>query len=87
MQIARITKRCKGQHRATHISNLGYLWTDEAKLVKDLDRFEMILQAHEYEDSEGKSGTGWLQEFFDFTKDKFQHWVQQLNKLRDQSNE
>ena len=64
--------------------------TEEAKFVKDLDRFEMILQAHEYEESEAKSGTGWLQEFFDFTKDKFQHplvkdWVQQLNTLRDQT--
>lgn len=63
--------------------------TQEAKFVKDLDRFEMILQAHEYEVSEEKSGTGWLQEFFDFPKDKFQHpvvkdWVEQLNKLRDQ---
>ena len=24
--FARITKRCKGQNRATHISSLGYLW-------------------------------------------------------------
>lgn len=64
--------------------------TKEAKFVKDLDRFEMILQAHEYEDSEGKPG--WLQEFFDFTKDKFQHpivkdWVDELNKLRSQSKQ
>ena len=64
--------------------------TEEAKFVKDLDRFEMILQAHEYEESEGESGTGRLQEFFDFTKDKFQHplvkdWVGQLNNLRDQT--
>ena len=66
--------------------------TNEAKFVKDLDRFEMILQAHEYEDSEGKSGKGWLQEFFDCTKDKFQHplvkeWVEQLNTLRNQTKE
>lgn len=64
--------------------------TEEAKFVKDLDRFEMILQAHEYEDGEGKPG--WLQEFFDCTKDKFHHsivkeWVQELNKLRSQSKE
>lgn len=63
--------------------------TEEARFVKDLDRFEMILQAHEYEESEGKTGTGWLQEFFDCTKDKFQHaivkeWVEQLNRLRHQ---
>ena len=30
MQIARITQQCKGQHRATHISSLGYLcWNTE----------------------------------------------------------
>ncbi|XP_067016331.1 5'-deoxynucleotidase HDDC2-like [Acropora muricata] len=61
--------------------------TDDAKFVKELDRFEMILQAHEYEESEGKSGTGWLQDFFDSTKDKFHHplvkdWVQKLNEQR-----
>ena len=64
--------------------------TEEAKFVKDLDRFEMILQAHEYEDSEEKPG--WLQEFFDVTKEKFNHpivkdWVQELNKLRSQSKD
>lgn len=66
--------------------------TGEAKFVKDLDRFEMILQAHEYEESEEKTGSGWLQEFFDSTKDKFQHplvqdWVEKLNTLRDQTKE
>ena len=61
--------------------------TGEAKFVKDLDRFEMILQAHEYEEAEGKLGSRWLQEFFDCTKDKFQHpmvkdWVRNLQMLR-----
>lgn len=42
--------------------------TKEAKLVKDLDRFDMVLQAYEYERMEGKPG--FLQEFFDSTKEK-----------------
>ncbi|ODN01058.1 HD domain-containing protein 2 [Orchesella cincta] len=42
--------------------------TKEAKLVKDLDRFDMVLQAYEYEQMEGKPE--FLQEFFDSTKEK-----------------
>lgn len=38
-------------------------------MVKDLDRFDMVLQAYEYELAEGKPR--FLQEFFDSTKDKF----------------
>jgi putative hydrolase of HD superfamily len=34
--------------------------------VKDLDKFEMIFQAHEYEQLAKKPGS--LQEFFDTTK-------------------
>lgn len=34
----------------------------EAKVVKELDQLEMILQAHEYEELEGNPGR--LQEFF-----------------------
>lgn len=34
--------------------------------VKDLDKFEMILQAHEYEELSNSPGK--LQEFFDSTK-------------------
>ncbi|XP_077601170.1 5'-deoxynucleotidase HDDC2 isoform X2 [Stigmatopora nigra] len=43
----------------------------EAKLVKEFDRLEMILQAHEYEELEGTPGR--LQEFFDSTQGCFQH--------------
>ncbi|CDS10189.1 Putative Hydrolase-HD superfamily protein [Lichtheimia ramosa] len=43
--------------------------TPEALLVKDLDKFEMIVQALEYEKSDKKS----LQSFFDSTQGKFQH--------------
>uniref|UniRef100_V9LD78 5'-deoxynucleotidase HDDC2 n=1 Tax=Callorhinchus milii TaxID=7868 RepID=V9LD78_CALMI len=43
----------------------------EAKYVKELDRFEMIMQAFEYEELEPKPGR--LQDFFDSTKGKFHH--------------
>lgn len=39
--------------------------TQEARLVKEFDLLEMILQAHEYEELEGTPGR--LQEFFDST--------------------
>lgn len=45
--------------------------TKEAKFVKELDRFDMILQAYEYEKQENKPGI--MQEFFDNTKGKFAH--------------
>ncbi|CAO3685147.1 unnamed protein product [Umbelopsis vinacea] len=43
--------------------------TPEALLVKDLDKFEMIVQALEYEKSDNKT----LQSFFNSTKGKFTH--------------
>ncbi|MGH0163517.1 UNVERIFIED_CONTAM: hypothetical protein FKN15_045391 [Acipenser sinensis] len=43
-----------------------YQSSPEAMLVKELDQFEMILQAYEYEDQEKKPGR--MQEFFDSTK-------------------
>ncbi|KAG2468761.1 HDDC2 protein, partial [Polypterus senegalus] len=43
-----------------------YQSSPEAKLVKELDQCEMILQAYEYEMSEKSPGR--LQEFFDSTK-------------------
>ncbi|XP_046383022.1 5'-deoxynucleotidase HDDC2 [Ischnura elegans] len=45
--------------------------TPEAKFVKDLDRFDMILQAFEYEKESKKPRS--LQEFFDSTNGKFTH--------------
>ncbi len=41
----------------------------EARLVKQFDLLEMILQAHEYEELEGTPGR--LQEFFDSTNGSF----------------
>uniref|UniRef100_A0A1A8F8U9 5'-deoxynucleotidase HDDC2 n=1 Tax=Nothobranchius korthausae TaxID=1143690 RepID=A0A1A8F8U9_9TELE len=57
----------------------------EARLVKQFDLLEMILQAHEYEELEGTPGR--LQEFFDSTKGRFQHkdvlrFVDCLNEQR-----
>ncbi|KAJ3260796.1 HD domain-containing protein 2 [Boothiomyces macroporosus] len=43
--------------------------TKEALLCKDIDKFEMIVQAHEYEKRYGKN----LNSFFDSTRGKFQH--------------
>jgi putative hydrolase of HD superfamily len=39
----------------------------EAHLVKDFDKLEMIIQAHEYEQDQGLA----LQQFFDSTQGKF----------------
>ncbi|KAI8365933.1 HD domain-containing protein [Radiomyces spectabilis] len=59
--------------------------TAEALLVKDLDKFEMIVQALEYEKSDHKK----LQGFFDSTKGKFRHpavkaWAEALYAEREQ---
>ncbi|XP_075904485.1 5'-deoxynucleotidase HDDC2 isoform X2 [Nelusetta ayraudi] len=58
----------------------------EARLVKEFDLLEMILQAHEYEELEGTPGR--LQEFFDSTNGRFHHpdvlqLLGSLNELRE----
>jgi len=45
--------------------------TREGKVVKDLDKFDMLLQAYEYEISEGKPK--FLEEFFSSTEGYFQN--------------
>ncbi|PVU94308.1 hypothetical protein BB561_002650 [Smittium simulii] len=57
--------------------------TIEARLVKDLDKFEMITQAYEYEIANGVK----LQSFFDSTSGVFKHptvvlWAEELIKKR-----
>ncbi|GAB9471796.1 Hydrolase-hd superfamily protein [Globisporangium polare] len=57
--------------------------TEEAKIVKDFDKFEMILQADEYEQEQGKT----LDDFFRSTQGKFrtplvQSWVHELTTQR-----
>ncbi|KAG0227969.1 HD domain-containing protein 2 [Mortierella sp. GBA43] len=59
--------------------------TPEALLVKDFDKFEMIVQALEYEQSEGAE----LEQFFAGTRGKFKHpmvtaWVNELDAERAQ---
>ncbi|KAL4712711.1 hypothetical protein ACJJTC_008008 [Scirpophaga incertulas] len=61
--------------------------TPEAKFTKDLDRYDMILQAFEYEKRENSPKK--LQEFFCATEGKFQHpyikeLVEELYKQRDE---
>ncbi|KAI8332294.1 HD domain-containing protein [Chlamydoabsidia padenii] len=57
--------------------------TPEALFVKDLDKFEMIVQALEYEKSDGKQ----LESFFESTRGKFKHpavkaWAEALYEER-----
>eukprot|EP01134_Creolimax_fragrantissima_P001385 CFRG1385T1 len=60
--------------------------TPEALFVKDLDKFEMIVQAYEYEKAEKREGD--LQSFFDGTKDVFttpqvKSWDTELRSRRE----
>ena len=59
--------------------------TPEAKIVKDFDKFDMILQAFEYETEQDRLGS--LEEFFKSTENVFKHpkiksWVEELYKQR-----
>jgi putative hydrolase of HD superfamily len=59
--------------------------TDEAKLVKDLDKLEMILQAQEYEE-DGDSGKS-LDQFFTSTRGKWNtemgaRWAEEIEARR-----
>lgn len=70
--LEHMCKLLGGGPRAKEIADL---WTEyeentslEAKVVKDLDKVEMILQALEYENEQGKD----LEEFFQSTAGKFQ---------------
>lgn len=61
--------------------------TPDAILVKELDRFDMICQAFEYEELQQKPYK--LQEFFDAVEGKFKHpdvtrWVADLMEKRAQ---
>lgn len=68
---------------------MSYGRSEEAKFVKDLDKFEMILQAREYETLSDCPGQ--LQEFFDSTAGKFKtelvkEWVKKLTTERNASS-
>ncbi|MGH0155385.1 UNVERIFIED_CONTAM: hypothetical protein FKN15_066794 [Acipenser sinensis] len=70
----------------TFLQEYEYQSSPEAMLVKELDQFEMILQAYEYEDQEKKPGR--MQEFFDSTKGRFHHpeVVQLVKSLNEERN-
>eukprot|EP00124_Ichthyophonus_hoferi_P002280 Ihof_evm8s149 gene=Ihof_evmTU8s149 len=62
--------------------------TPAAKFVKDLDKFEMIVQAYEYEQAEDRQGE--LETFFAGTRGVFHSpmvkgWVDELEKRRSQA--
>ncbi|XP_043711473.1 5'-deoxynucleotidase HDDC2 isoform X2 [Telopea speciosissima] len=66
---------CKLLGGGSRANEIGELWMEyeensspEAKVVKDFDKVEMILQALEYESEQGKD----LDEFFQTTAGKFQ---------------
>ncbi|KAI1897476.1 hypothetical protein AGOR_G00083670 [Albula goreensis] len=85
-------KRLTGLLREGLREEIFDLWNEyeqqsspEARLVKELDRLEMILQAHEYEELEQRPGG--LQDFFDSTRGQFHHpevvqLVKSLNEER-----
>ncbi|CAF5131126.1 unnamed protein product, partial [Rotaria sp. Silwood1] len=59
--------------------------TNEANLVKDLDIFDMLVQAYEYEKIQGENG--FLEEFFKSSVNKVQtdivkKWLQELIQCR-----
>ncbi|KAG0262048.1 HD domain-containing protein 2 [Mortierella polycephala] len=78
---------------STQAQEISSLWeeyeaaaTPEAQLVKDFDKFEMIMQALEYEKSENVT----LEDFFAGTRGKFKHpmvtaWVNELEAERAES--
>ncbi|KAK7347643.1 hypothetical protein VNO80_22180 [Phaseolus coccineus] len=72
---AALDHMCKVLGGGSTAKEITELWMEyesnsslEAKFVKDLDKVEMILQALEYEDDQGKD----LDEFFQSTAGKFQ---------------
>ncbi|XP_043962268.1 HD domain-containing protein 2 [Gambusia affinis] len=102
--ISKAEKHKREEEAMSHLSSLlpdglkqeiYALWEEyesqsspEARLVKQFDLLEMILQAHEYEELEGTPGR--LQEFFDSTAGRFHHpdvlqLVSSLNEQRGKS--
>lgn len=67
----RVCVRASLLHAAREVEVLWHEYeaqaTPESHLVKDFDKLEMIIQAHEYEQAQGLQ----LQQFFDSTQGKF----------------
>lgn len=87
--IKKITKNLKNKEISEEIYRLWKEFEDqitpESQLGKDLDKFDCMLQADEYEQLQGKN----LQDFFETTKGVFLHpEVQQWDSyLRNERNE
>ena len=69
--------------------------TEEAKLLKDLDKVEMVLQALEYEErsreAEGSQGDLDLSEFFQSVRGKLKtevgiSWAEEIDRRRRESS-
>ncbi|KAI4335496.1 hypothetical protein L6164_014136 [Bauhinia variegata] len=85
---------CKVLGGGSRAKEIADLWMEyeansspEAKFVKDLDKVEMILQALEYENEQGKD----LNEFFQSTAGKFQTetgkaWAVEISSRRRKNN-
>lgn len=90
-EAAAIDELCGTLGSCAAAAELKELWleyeggaTPEAKLVKDFDKIEMILQALEYEKSEEKD----LEEFFVSTRGRFQtdigrRWAAEIESRRE----
>ncbi|KAJ1433558.1 HD/PDEase domain [Sesbania bispinosa] len=91
---AALDHMCKVLGEGSRANEISDLWrqyeassSPEAKFVKDLDKVEMILQALEYEDEQGKD----LDEFFQSTAGKFQTetgkaWASEIVSRRRKNN-
>jgi putative hydrolase of HD superfamily len=89
------TKQQQQNHPPIKARDLGALWaeyeaqaTPEARLVKDFDKLEMVLQAAEYEAAQGLD----LQQFFDSTDGRFttptgKAWAAEIAALRQQARQ
>jgi len=68
-KISKLVSPSKGEEILSLFEEYEECKTPEARLVLGLDRLDMIIQAYEYELQENKRG--FLQDFFDSTKEFF----------------
>jgi len=85
--IARLPPPSAGREMVALFEEYEAGESPEARLAHDLDKYDMILQAFEYEQREGRKG--WLQQFFDSTKGVCRHpkvvqWVEEVYRRRAQ---
>uniref|UniRef100_A0A3Q3WX50 5'-deoxynucleotidase HDDC2 n=1 Tax=Mola mola TaxID=94237 RepID=A0A3Q3WX50_MOLML len=87
--ISKAEKHRREEEAMKHLTGLlpeGLKQCPEARLVKEFDLLDMIVQAHEYEELEGTPGR--LQEFFDSASGRFNHpdvlqFISSLNEERE----